>query len=405
MPLASSFAFRCGLVLLGGGVTGWMLWRFLKRSDDPSRLLFRWLITLLVVVGGYFGIDWLIGPAAGLIENMAGVFLGMFLGLILAGLWVPPLVETVSEIIGGLFTGGREPPETQPFYSVAEAKLKQNKFKEALDEIQRQLESFPTDVTGHVMFAQIQAEHLDDVGGAQLTIERFCAQRGHGPQHLAYALNALADWHLKLQDTDAARTAFEKIIALAPDTEQARMAAQRIAHLASRQTLLAAQEHKPIPLPHGAQNIGLMTDSTALLRPEEDLEQVTQWLVNHLEEHPLDNEAREKLALIYAGHYQRLDLAIDQLEQLIALPHQPRKEVARWLNVIADLQIRHGADYDEVRRTLQRVLDRFPDLAAGRLAQQRIEHLRLEFKGKEKSQVVKLGSYEKDIGLKRRPPA
>src|SRR5207249_9043668 len=88
-------------------------------------------------------------------------------------------------------------------------------------------------------------------------------------------------------------------------------------------------------------------------------------------------------------------LAIDQLEQLIALPHQPRKEVARWLNVIADLQIRHGADYDEVRRTLQRVLDRFPDLAAGRLEQRRIEHLRLEFKGKEKSQVVKLGSYEK----------
>ena len=55
---------------------------------------------------------------------------------------------------------------------------------------------------------------------------------------------------------------------------------------------------------------------------------------------------------------------------------------------------------DAVRQTLQRIMDLFPDFAAARLAQQRIEHLRLELKGKEKSQAVKLGSYEKDLGLK-----
>jgi len=128
--------------------------------------------------------------------------------------------------------------------------------------------------------------------------------------------------------------------------------------------------------------------------------------VQHLEQHPLDHEAREKLAMIYAAHYQRLDLAADQLEQLIAAPNQTGKDVARWLNVLADLQLRHGADYDTIRQTLQRVIDLFPELAAGQLAQQRIELLRLELKGKEKSQVVKLGSYEKDLGLKSpRPPS
>ena len=96
-------------------------------------------------------------------------------------------------------------------------------------------------------------------------------------------------------------------------------------------------------------------------------------------------------------------MAIDQLEQLVAAPNQPGKEVARWLNVMADLQIKHGADYDTIRATLQRVIDRSPELAAAQLAQQRIELLRLELKGKEKSQVVKLGSYEKDIGLKSPP--
>ena len=47
----------------------------------------------------------------------------------------------------------------------------------------------------------------------------------------------------------------------------------------------------------------------------------------------------------------------------------------------------------------------YPELASAHLAQQRIELLRLELKGKEKIQVVKLGSYEKDIGLKNPPRA
>ena len=130
------------------------------------------------------------------------------------------------------------------------------------------------------------------------------------------------------------------------------------------------------------------------------------WMqVAKLERHPTDNDAREKLAMIYAEHFQRPDLAIDQLEQLVSAPKQSGKEVARWLNVMADLQLKHGADYDTIRGTLQRVIDLFPELAAAQMARQRIELLRLELKGKEKSQVVKLGSYEKDIGLKNPPRA
>jgi hypothetical protein len=139
-----------------------------------------------------------------------------------------------------------------------------------------------------------------------------------------------------------------------------------------------------------------------LLKPDQDPEEIARQLVEHLEQHPMDNERREKLALIYAEHYQRIDLAADQIEQLVAAPNQPGKEVARWLNVLADLQLKHGADYDTIRGTLQRVIDMFPEVAAARLAQQRIELLRLELKGKEKGQVVKLGAYEKDIGLRSR---
>jgi hypothetical protein len=111
---------------------------------------------------------------------------------------------------------------------------------------------------------------------------------------------------------------------------------------------------------------------------------------------------REKLATIYAERYERLDLAADQLNQLVESPNHPPKEIARWLNLLADLQIKFGADYEVIRETLQRIIDRFPGLAPAELAQQRIEHLKLELKGKERGHVVKLGTYEQNIGLKGR---
>jgi hypothetical protein len=147
----------------------------------------------------------------------------------------------------------------------------------------------------------------------------------------------------------------------------------------------------------------LKGQSLSLTPPDENPAEAAGRLVQHLERHPLDTEAREKLAVIYADHYERLDLAADQLDQLVTAPGQPGKEVARWLNLLADLQLKHGADYDTIRQTLQRVIDLFPELAPGRLAQQRIELLRLELKGKEAGQVVKLGTYEKDLGLKQPP--
>ena len=103
------------------------------------------------------------------------------------------------------------------------------------------------------------------------------------------------------------------------------------------------------------------------LRPAEaDPAKLAAAYVKHLEQHPLDTEAREKLAVIYADHYQRLDLATIELNQLIETPNQPAKRVAHWLNLLADLQIQHGADYDTVRGTLEKIIERFPDLAAGR---------------------------------------
>ena len=130
--------------------------------------------------------------------------------------------------------GAARPPIPKPAYSIAQSKQKKGKYLEAVAEIREQLDRFPTDVEGQMLLAQIQAEDLKDLPAAELTIERFCAQPGHAPQNIVFALYSLADWHLQIgQDREAAQRDLEKVIELFPESEFALGAAHRIAHLGS----------------------------------------------------------------------------------------------------------------------------------------------------------------------------
>jgi hypothetical protein len=153
-------------------------------------------------------------------------------------------------------------------------------------------------------------------------------------------------------------------------------------------------------MPEGIKNVGLLKSSAHLVPAEmPPAEQAAAW-VKHLEAHPDDTEAREKLAILYARHYQRLDLATGELEQMIGEPNHPPKRTAHWLNLLADLQIHTGADYDTVRATLERIVERFPDHSVSENARSRIAHLKLEFKALEKTPEKTMGTYEQNIGLK-----
>ncbi len=87
---------------------------------------------------------------------------------------------------------------------------------------------------------------------------------------------------------------------------------------------------------------------------------------------------------------------------MIGQPNQPGRLVVHWLNLLADLQIRSGASLEAVQQTLQRIVDRDPKAAPANIARNRLALLKLEMKPKGMSQGVKLGSYEQNIGLKRR---
>jgi outer membrane protein assembly factor BamD (BamD/ComL family) len=382
------------------GALGWLLVHTLKRTEDPSKLIFKWILSLLVL----FGIAAL---ALATLDSFGGVvvpFACVAVGVIFSIIWAPHLGAILASPLSSLYDGGNEEPVPEPLYSIAEAKRKRGRFHEAALDLRDQLKRFPTDYKGQMLLASLQAENLDDLPGAQLTIDRLCQQPGHPPHSIAMALNQLADWHLKYgQDAEAARATLERISQVFPSTELAVLAGERLAHLGgTAEQLAAAAGPGTVHLHPGVQNIGLLKSSAHLQPQAEDPAAAAARLIAQLEQHPQDSEAREQLALIYADHYRRLDLAADQLDQLILQPNQPVRQISRWTNLLTDLHIRHAGDAGAAGRALQRLVEMFPGTAAAAQAEQRLARLELEVKGQAPPTIaVKLGTYEQRLGLKK----
>jgi len=388
------------LMLAAAGI-GWIVVRSVQKAEDPARMIFKWVLTVLMLVLMFWKVAPIVGQG-GYSGAFGGIPLTAACGLVLAIIWRHSIASLVAKPFSSLYDGGDQEVDPQPAYSIAQSRQKQGKYLEAVAEIRKQLDRFPTDMEGQMLLAQIQAENLKDLPGAEITIERFCAQPGHAPMNIAYALYSMADWHLSVgQDAEAARRDLEKIIQMLPDSEFSLGAAQRIAHLGNLDMVLAPHDRKKFEVTEGPKNLGLMLARDQGKPKETDPGKIAADYVKHLEAHPQDTEAREKLAIIYADHYGRLDMATDQLDQLITQPNQPGRLVVHWLNLLADLQIRSGSDYETVKATLERIVDRGPEMAAAGIARNRLALLKLEMKGKKKTEGVKMGTYEQNIGLKQ----
>lgn len=373
------------------------------RVQDKQALYWRLALSIFPALVYIF----LLIPAvkAGGVPAAFAILGALAMGLVLAIIWGPALTGFCGRIVASLYDGGAHEVEAKPYYSVFRTKRNQGKYFEALAEVRKQLDRFPTDFDGQNFLADLQAENLNDLPGAEITIHKICGQKEHPPEKLSFALNKLADWHLGItKDREGAQRALEKIMELMPGTEMALRAAQRVGHLAQNDMLLSAQDRERIEVKKGVKNLGLHRGEDGKLKaPVEDKDKLAEEYVSHLDRHPLDTHIREKLAIIYAQHYQRLDLAADQLEQLIRQPAQSARNVVRWLNLLADLQVQGGVDAETVRATLQRIVDLYPDIAAAENARRRIETVKLETRSVTKGQQVKMGVYEQDIGLKQTP--
>ena len=375
------------LSVISAALILWTLYRWLSNSEEPKQLVIKWIVTLL-----FAGVVALIVKTGASYSRAFWVPAAIaFIGIIVGAIWAPNFGTWFAKPFTSLFDGGDDELEPAPLYSVAINKMRKGEFHAAAFEIKAQLLKFPNDFKSQHMLAQIQAQHLNDLPGAQVTIERLIGQKEHSPQEVSFALSELADWHLKYgQDVEAARTTLEKVIERFPDSELAHHASQRIAHLGTTETVLGAHDRRRIAVPRGPERLGLMKDQSSLKRPADDPALEAEAYVKHLAANPLDHEAREKLAWIYADHFQRLDLALEQLEQLVQDPHQPPRQRIHYLNTIADMQIKFGRDLAAARATIQRIIDLNPSGASAETARHRMDRLPLELKGAQQTSTVKL---------------
>jgi tetratricopeptide (TPR) repeat protein len=394
MKLNQEFIRGLILLLVLVSLVLWGIIHTIRRAENRIQMTVKWAFTLAIVTLMLFSVH---------LFGFMGVFLIVASGVVLSLMWTPQIVSILFRPLTNVFDGGNLPPEPRPAYSIALSKKNHGRYIEAVRDIRQQLDRFPRDFEGHMLLAEILVEHLNDLPGAELALKRWVAQPEHAPKNITFALYSLADWHLRFgPDREAARQCLQQVVDLLPGSEYALGAAQRIAHLADAESLLSPMERKKFLVPEGVKYPGLSKKQAASPRNAAGEEQLAAEYVKHLEQHPLDTEIREKLAVLYAVQYARLDLAISELEQMIVQPNQPAKRIVHWLNVMADLQIGCGADYETVSQTLQRIIDQFPDTAMAALARSRLAIVKLELKANEKNKAVKLGTYEQRIGLKNK---
>jgi TolA-binding protein len=386
--------------LVAVAAIGWLFWRSIKNSEDRARLVFKWVLSA--------GAVWLAIEKAMPAYGRGGLDAAFGLGMMMAAalflniLWRHSVLDFLIKPLTGLFDGGDEQPENKPFYSIATTQRKKGNYAVAIAEVRKQLDKFPGDFEGVMLLAGIHAENQNDLHAAENVLNRFCERKDAPDAQVAAAWTAMADWHLKHGvDTDSAGASLAKIIARFPGTELALKAEQRLAHLGATEKILLEQHDRPkIQLREGVKNIGLL-DSTEFLKPQEiEPGRLAAAHVKHLEAHPHDSDTREKLAVIYARDFQRLDLAAMELGHLINEPRHSPKQIAGWLNLLANFQVELGADIDTVRATLMQIVEKYPDLPIADVTRRRLERLNSEFKGKEKAPGVALGTYEQNIGLK-----
>jgi tetratricopeptide (TPR) repeat protein len=382
------------LSLFGLAFVIWLFWRAVKRSDAPLKFALKTGLSLLFVLFCLW-LARLMGPF--------GPFLIVFMAIIMSLAWTPHIAAFLFSPLTNLFDGGHEPPEPKPYYSIAIAKQKQGHPLESIVELRAQLAKFPNDFEGVLLLAGVLAVDMNDLPGAEITLNHFCDSPHAPDRQVVAALTQLADWELKLtQDVDAARAALQKIVTRFPDTEFSLRAEQRLAHLGeTEKILLAAHDRQAMELPEGVKNVGLLNSSEFLKPKEIEPGQLAAVYVKHLEQYPHDAEVREKLAVLYAKDFQRLDMATMELVQLINEPKHAPKQVVHWLNLLANFQIELGADVATVRATLEKIAARFPDAPQAEVARRRLALLNSEFKGQQKTPGVKLGVYEQNIGLKQ----
>lgn len=384
-----------------GSLIALVAWAWARGSADPPAVLFLKVLASagLLAVAVFAMLK---------ISPFVGVPIGAGCGVIIGILWGPNIGLAIVRPLTSLYDGGTEADPPRPFYAIAEAHRKQARYADAIAVIEEQLDRFPGDPAGLLMLAEIRCRNLGDWEAAGVAVEQVVGNEALPVPTRAKALQAMADWQVEIaQDMAAAKATLERVSELFPGTPEAMEAFQRLAHLGDGSWRREQRAPALLVLPEGDPLLGLRADPRAGPAPvlEADPMLEVDRLQEQLRAHPLDTEARQRLAVVYADGLGHLDWAVAELEKLLSEPNHPPRAMAKWLHLLADLHIRVAQDEAAAREALSRVGRLFPGSALEAAAASRLELLKVEVRGKQAGQVIQPGPWgSKDPGQPNRRP-
>jgi hypothetical protein len=165
-------------------------------------------------------------------NGLIAVIVAVPYGLIMFVLLGRPLLESLGERAGNaLFVPDDKHFRIMPEYSLAEARVSEGKYQEAVDEYRKVIIEHPDDIYPHLRIAELALKHLNDLKLAELELLSALGKT-KGQDSTALAAGRLADFYqLTLQDPARALEVMKQLREKIPGTKQAMLAEERIAVL------------------------------------------------------------------------------------------------------------------------------------------------------------------------------
>jgi outer membrane protein assembly factor BamD (BamD/ComL family) len=175
---------------------------------------------------------------------MALLALFLLCGIVAFFIFGLPVLHMIGRKSAGLFMPSDTDIRIDPEYSLAEARVNEGKYQEAVDEYRKIIVEHPTDIYPHLRVADLMLKHFNDAKTAELEL-LSAFTKANGEYTTTLAAGRLSDlYQLALHDPARALEVMKQLCERIPGTKQAKLAEERIAILEE-----IIQHGEPLPKP------------------------------------------------------------------------------------------------------------------------------------------------------------
>jgi tetratricopeptide (TPR) repeat protein len=164
---------------------------------------------------------------------MAMIVVGVIglLGIVAFIIFGLPLLRSIVEKSPSLYEPADDSSRIMPEYSIAEARVNEGKYREAVDEYRKVIAKHPDDIYPHLRIAEVVLDHLNDNNLVEAELLSALG-KAKGEVSIALAVGRLADFYqLTLNDPARALEVMKQVREKIPGTKRAKLAEERIAVL------------------------------------------------------------------------------------------------------------------------------------------------------------------------------